>query len=73
MTHEERIEAVYRAEPKPPTAHELGGGIYYTCFWLTCNETVYRWQNYCPKCGQKIDWEGEPCKNLKLLPRLSRV
>ena len=59
LTNEERIEAVMRAVPRPPTKHELGGGIYYTCYWLNCNNTVKRYQNYCDQCGQKIDWEGE--------------
>jgi hypothetical protein len=56
MTNEERINAIYNAVPKRPRAHELGGGIYYTCFWDICGQTVTRWDNYCPACGQKIDW-----------------
>jgi hypothetical protein len=65
MTDEEKIVAIERAEPKPPDIHELGGGIYYTCFWLTCRETIYRWQNFCPRCGQKIDWEGATWTQLR--------
>ena len=54
---EERIlEAMRQQEPLPPVEHELGGGIYYTCYWLSCGETLYKWMNYCPKCGNKIDW-----------------
>ena len=44
--------------PQPPTAHELGGDIYYTCHWMACNEQLRRYWRYCPCCGQKIDWEG---------------
>lgn len=58
MTKKEVAEAICKAEPKAPRVHELGGGIYYTCFWLACNETLYKWHNYCPKCGQKLDWEA---------------
>lgn len=56
MTNEERINAIYNAVPRTPKRHELGGGVYYTCHWLKCNHTVTRWDNYCPVCGQKIDW-----------------
>ena len=58
MTKEERLEAEQKATPRPPIQHELGGGIYYTCYWITCGETVTKWDNYCRKCGQKILWEG---------------
>lgn len=56
LTDEQRLNAVYNALPRQPQRHELGGGIYYTCHWLKCNNTVTRWQNYCDQCGQKIDW-----------------
>lgn len=56
MTNEERIQAIYNAVPQKPHRNELGGGIYFTCHWLRCNATVTRWNNYCPVCGQKIDW-----------------
>lgn len=58
ITTEERLAAIYNAVPQPPIVHELGGGIYYTCHWLACGETITKWFNYCPKCGQKIDWEA---------------
>lgn len=58
LTEKERINAVMNAIPQQPEVHELGGGIYYTCHWLNCGETITKWYNYCPKCGQKIDWEG---------------
>lgn len=44
---------------RPPIKHELGGGYYYTCYWLTCNETVYRYWRYCPYCGTKLLWDEE--------------
>lgn len=54
---EERIlEALQKQEPLPPIEHELGGSPYYTCHWLNCSETVNRFMDYCPKCGQRIDW-----------------
>ena len=56
MTNEERINAIYNAVPRKPQRHELGGGVYYTCHWLKCNNTVSRWDNYCSVCGQKLDW-----------------
>lgn len=54
---EERIlYALRQQEALPPVAHELGGGIYYKCHWLKCNTDVNRLMDYCPGCGQKIDW-----------------
>lgn len=57
ISEEQKNEAINNAIPRSPRAHELGGDIYYTCYWLKCGETVTKWYNYCPKCGQKIDWE----------------
>lgn len=59
MTKEKMIEAISKQEPRPPIRHELGGGIYYTCYWIACGENLKRWYEYCPHCGQRIDWEGE--------------
>ena len=57
---EERIlEAMARQEPKEPTKVMLGGGYYYTCYWLACGETVNKFMNYCPKCGQALDWRED--------------
>ena len=56
LTKEERNNAIMNAMAKKPVENELGGGIYYTCHWLKCGETLTKWYNYCPKCGQKIDW-----------------
>ena len=51
------INALESQEPKKPRVCELGGGIYYKCHWLTCNNDLHRYQNYCDKCGQRIGWE----------------
>lgn len=51
------LEAIENAKPKPPRVHELGGGLYYTCYRITCNESLHRWQRFCPMCGQRILWE----------------
>lgn len=51
-------EALQRQEALPPVIHELGGGYYYTCHWLACNRDVNKWMDFCPGCGQRIDWEG---------------
>ena len=49
-------ELLIRDEPKEPERVELGGGYYYRCAWLSCRETVNRFMNFCPKCGQRINW-----------------
>lgn len=55
MTEQERI-AIENSIPRKPTKHELGGGYYYTCYWIKCGETLHRWWKYCPNCGNRIDW-----------------
>ena len=50
------IDALNKQEPMMPRKFELGGGYYYKCYWVACDETLYRWMNYCPKCGNKISW-----------------
>ena len=59
MNKEQINNAIEKAIPKPPRVHELGGGIYYTCYWMICNESIHRWQRYCPMCGQRILWEDD--------------
>lgn len=44
---------------RPPIKHELGGGYYYTCYWLKCSEQLQRWWRYCPICGTPIRWEDD--------------
>jgi len=58
LTDKERETAELNFIPQPPVKNELGGGVYFTCHWVNCGENLKRWYNYCPKCGQKIDWEG---------------
>ena len=50
------LEALQKQEPLAPIEHELGGDTYYTCHWLNCGETLNRFMDYCPRCGQRIDW-----------------
>ena len=59
LTKEEQTDALLNSIPQKPRTHELGGGIYYTCHWLKCDETLTKWYNYCPKCGQRIYWSDE--------------
>ena len=59
LTEERIIDALTKQDPKPPRVHELGGSYYYQCYWMSCNATITRWQNYCDQCGQKILWESE--------------
>lgn len=58
-TEERILEAMEKQGPKPPRRQELGGGIYYKCHWLNCNTDVNRFMNYCPGCGQRIDWSAK--------------
>ena len=53
------LEAMARQEPKTPRVNELGGGFYYKCHWITCDTDINRFMEYCPKCGQKIDWSDK--------------
>ena len=59
MTQEERKRAIQNAIPQKPVRYELGGGWYYRCRWLICDEQLKRWWNYCPNCGARIDWSDE--------------
>lgn len=56
MTRKERARAIQNAIPQKPIRVELGGGYYYKCHWIKCNEQLRRWWEYCPNCGNKIDW-----------------
>lgn len=59
LTEKRIVDALTKQEPMKPMVHELGGGIYFTCYWASCGETLYRWMNYCPKCGNRILWNDE--------------
>ena len=56
MTEKEKDDALQRAIPRPPRVIELGGGIYYKCFWTACDEDLKKWYDYCPHCGTAIAW-----------------
>ena len=59
LTEAEKENAILNAIPQEPNVHELGGGYYYTCHWLTCNNTVHRYDQYCSLCGQKLLWRDD--------------
>lgn len=59
MTKQDRARAIQNATPQKPHKIELGGGFYYKCHWIKCNEDVKKWFEYCPACGQRIDWSDE--------------
>lgn len=50
------INLLIRDEPKEPERHELGGGYYYKCYWLSCGQDINRFMDFCPHCGQRIKW-----------------
>ena len=52
------IKAIQNAKPQKPQVVELCGGYYYKCHWISCNEDLKKWYNYCPNCGNRIDWKG---------------
>ena len=56
LTEKRIVEALQKQEPMEPRRFELGGGIYYKCHWLICDNDLHRYMNYCDQCGQKIDW-----------------
>lgn len=58
MTEQERA-AIQNSIPKKVKKHELGGGYYYTCPWIMCNNTVHRYDRYCSQCGQKLRFEKD--------------
>ena len=47
-------ELVDKATPMKPTPYIKNIG---TC--KSCEDSVHRLDNYCPNCGQKIDWSEE--------------
>lgn len=59
LTKDELEQAISNYIPKEPRKYELGGGYYYNCTWLACNEPLKRYMAYCPKCGQRILWDDE--------------
>lgn len=59
LSYKEIQHAIANAVPVKPVKVELGGGYYYRCHWLKCNEPLKRWNDFCPACGQHIDWSDE--------------
>ena len=58
MTEQERA-AIENSIPRKPIIHELGGGYYYTCPWMKCNNTVHPWDRYCSQCGQRLRFDKD--------------
>ena len=57
-------EMKIRNTPKKVIEEELGGGYFFRCPWLSCNEIVKSTWRFCPLCGQRItfpnsDYEEE--------------
>lgn len=50
------IEAIQKQEPHLVQTIELGGDYYFKCPWMTCNTDVSRFDNYCRKCGQRLEF-----------------
>lgn len=59
LTEKRIVEALTKEQGKPPRKMELGGGFYYKCFWMACDENVNKFYEYCPKCGTKILWDDQ--------------
>lgn len=54
---EKIILLMERDYPRPPIIKELGGDYYYECHWLTCKRSINKYMDFCPACGQRIDWK----------------
>lgn len=55
------IEALEKQIPKTPEFVADGyadGMLVYDTWICPCCETEYEEYDFCPKCGQKIDWSG---------------
>lgn len=54
------IEALEKQVPKKPNKHKEDIlGEYYSCPSCMNNELDDIFDNYCPRCGQKLDWGEE--------------
>lgn len=56
QTEDRILKAMARQEPKEPRRIELGGGYYYKCYFISCDNDISRMDNYCSRCGQRILW-----------------
>lgn len=59
ITEQKIIELMERDYPREPRKIELGAGYYWRCPWLVCDKELNRWMDFCPGCGQRIQWENE--------------
>ena len=50
------IEALEKQLPKKPAPEEADGYMFFDC--PVCKTSI-QVENYCPNCGQKIDWSEE--------------
>ena len=54
------IQSLEKQIPKKPNIHEEDIlGEYYSCPSCMNNELDDIFDNYCPRCGQKLDWSEE--------------
>ena len=51
ISKQDLIEALTKHKPKSPIVMDL----YLVCG--SCEKDILRRYNYCPYCGQKVDWE----------------
>jgi len=55
ITYNDTIEALDKQMPKKPIENPLCGlYVMYKC--ANCKDVIPVNTNYCPNCGQKIDW-----------------
>ena len=60
MTREEELkELKYREQKKVIVSEDGSDGFRTLCECPTCDERLNEFDefNYCPYCGQKLDWE----------------
>lgn len=48
-----------RLQAMPVVKEELGGGYFYRCPWINCNEIIRSDWSYCPYCGQALMFEND--------------
>ena len=50
------ISALEKQMPKVPTRQKFGAWEVYNGLCESCLTSIRADMNYCPECGQKIDW-----------------
>ena len=48
-----------RLYPMKVIKEELGGWYFYKCPNLTCNKEIKSEYEYCPYCGQKLEFDSD--------------